>query len=138
MKEIYFKSPTGFIIGNGVIKKLGAHLNKLGIKKCLLISDNTLKELGIVDMVLDYARADGIEFVEYCGCLPDPPVENVYEALEAYRAKGCQGILGLGGGSAMDVAKAVSVLVTNPGSFEEYVGVGKVPNRGCPWCLHLL
>ena len=43
MKEIYFKSPTGFIIGNGVIKKLGAHLNKLGIKKCLLISDNTLK-----------------------------------------------------------------------------------------------
>lgn len=135
MKEIYFKSPTGFIIGNGVIKKLGAHLNKLGIKKCLLISDNTLKELGIVDMVLDYARADGIEFIEYCGCLPDPPVENVYEALEAYRANGCQGILGLGGGSAMDVAKATSVLVTNPGSFEEYVGVGKVPNRGCPLVL---
>ena len=35
----------------------------------------------------------------------------------------------------MDVAKAVSVLVTNPGSFEEYVGVGKVPNRGCPLVL---
>lgn len=135
MKEIYFKSPTGYIIGNGVIKDLGKHLSKLGVKKCLAVSDPMLKELGIVDKVLGYAKEAGIEFVEFCECQPEPPVENPYAALELYKANGCQGILGLGGGSAMDVAKATSILVTNPGRFEDYVGVGKVPNRGCPTIL---
>lgn len=135
MKQIYFKSPTGYIIGNGAIKELGKHLNKLGIEKCLVVSDPMLKKLGIVDKVLDYAKADGIEFVEFCECQPEPPVENPYAALELYKANNCQGILGLGGGSAMDVAKATSILVTNPGRFEDYVGVGKVPNRGCPLIL---
>lgn len=135
MKNIYFKGPNGFIFGNGVIKDLAVHLKKLGVSRCLVISDETLKNLGIVDRVTGYARAEGIEFFEYCDCLPEPPVRNPNEALEVYRANDCQGILGLGGGSAMDVAKAAAILVTNPGKFEDYVGVNKVPNRGCPLIL---
>lgn len=130
MKNIYYKGPAGFVLGNGVIKDLAVYLRKLGVSKCLVISDEMLKKLGIVDKVKGYAEADGIEFVEYCGCQPDPPVTNVYEALELYRANDCQGILGLGGGSSMDVAKATSVLVTNTGNFEEYVGINKVPKKG--------
>ena len=135
MKRMYFKSPTALIVGNGVIKELAAHLKKLQVKKCLMISDQTLKKLGIVDKVMDYAKAEGIEFAEYCDCLPEPPVENPKEAYEIYKSSGCQGIVGLGGGSAMDVAKAVSILVTNPGTFEDYVGVDKVPFRGAPLIL---
>lgn len=135
MKQIYYKGPSGFIFGNGVIKDLGTHLKKLNVSRCLVISDEMLKNLGIVDKVIDYAKAEGIEFFEYCKCLPEPPVENPNEALEIYRQNDCQGILGLGGGSAMDVAKAASILVTNPGKFQDYMGINKVPNRGCPLIL---
>ena len=135
MKQIYFKGPSGFIFGNGVIKDLGTHLKKLGISRCLVITDPMIKELGIVDKVEDYAKDQGIEFFEFAGCQPEPPVENPYAALEIYRANDCQGILGFGGGSSMDVAKATSILVTNPGKYEEYVGINKVPNRGCPMIL---
>ena len=135
MKRIYFKSPTGFIIGNGVINELSTLLKKMGVQKCLVMSDEVLKNLGIVDKVMDPAKADGIEFVEYCKVLPEPPVDNPNEAFALYEETGCQGILGLGGGSAMDAAKAVSMMVTNPGGFEKYVGVNKVPNKGAPLIL---
>lgn len=135
MKTMYYKGPTAFYIANGAIKDLATHLKKLNVTKCLMISDETLKKLGIVDKVKGYAEAQGIEFAEYCHVLPEPPVENPNEAYEIYKAENCQGIVGLGGGSAMDTAKAVSMMVTNPGGFEPYVGVNKVPYRGAPLIL---
>lgn len=135
MKQVYFKSPTGFVLGNGIIKQLSFYLKKIGVTKCLVMSDEVLKNLGIVDRVLDPAREDGIEFVEYCKVQPEPPVENPYEGLALYQEHGCQGILGLGGGSAMDAAKAVSMMVTNGGVYEKYVGVNKVPKKGAPLIL---
>ena len=62
-------------------------------------------------------------------------MENPYEGLALYQEHGCQGILGLGGGSAMDAAKAVSMMVTNGGVSEKYVGVNKVPKKGAPLIL---
>lgn len=135
MKTIFFKSPTAYIIGNGEAKNLATHLKKLGISRCLMITDSVIKGLGTADKVMDYARAEGIEFFEFTGCLPEPPVSNTYDALDIYKQNDCQGVVGLGGGSSMDVAKAVAMLVTNTGRYEDYVGVNKVPTRCAPLVL---
>lgn len=135
MNNIYFKSPTAFILGNGAIKDLAKHLRKLNVERCLVITDEVIKNLGILDKVTGPAVEEGIVFFDYCGCQPEPPVSNPYEALDVYRKNDCQGILGLGGGSAMDVAKATAMMVTNPGRYEDYVGVNKVPYRGAPLIL---
>lgn len=135
MKSIYFKSPTAFIIENGCISKLQEYLGKLGIKKGLLVTDATIDKLGIVKQVVTQAAAYGIEFAVYAECEPEPPVTNTEEALKKYQEEGCQGIVGLGGGSSMDVAKAVAMLVTNAGRYQDYVGVNRVPRRCAPLIL---
>lgn len=131
-----FKSPTSLVFGNGVANDLGECLQKLNIKKALLVSDEIILSLESTKALLQHAReAYGVEFFAYDKVLPEPPVENVYEALTIYNSNSCQGIVGLGGGSAMDVAKAAAMLVTNPGKYEDYTGIGKVPKKCAPLIL---
>jgi len=91
--------------------------------------------VGIYDKVVQALEKENIEHVVYSKVQPEPPVENVYEALDLYNENNCDGVLGLGGGSAMDVAKAVAMLVTNPGKYEDFVGIGNVPNKSAPLVL---
>lgn len=135
MNSIYFKSPTAFIIENGCIGRLHEYLKKLGIKKGLLVTDPTIDKLGIVKQIVEQASTYGIEFAIYAECEPEPPVANTEEALKKYLDEGCQGVVGLGGGSSMDVAKAVAMLVTNAGKYQDYVGVNRVPCRCAPLIL---
>ena len=127
--KIIFKSPTQLVIENGVSNELGKYLKKLNVSKALLVTDSMIVKLGIVDKVMEEASKYGIEFAVYSEVLPEPPEENVTEALSIYRSNDCNGVVGLGGGSAIDVAKAVAMLVTNGGSFTDYTGIDKVPYR---------
>lgn len=135
MERIFFKSPTAYLLGNGIIRELPEHLKKLGIRKCLMVTDSVIQGLGISERVMEACKESGIEFAEYAECLPEPPVSNTYDALKVYKEYGCQGVVGLGGGSSMDVAKAVAMMVTNPGKYEDYVGVNRVPARCAPLVL---
>ncbi len=135
MKTVYFKSPTAYLIGNGEAKNLAVHLKKLGVSKCLLVTDSVIAKLGTAEAVMSPARTAGVEFIVFADCLPEPPVSNTYDALALYQSHGCQGVVGLGGGSSMDVAKAVAMLATNPGRYEDYAGVNKVPHRCAPLVL---
>lgn len=131
-----FKSPTSLVFGNGVANDLGECMIKLGIKKALLITDEVILNLDSTKKVLKTAKENhGVEFVTFSKVQPEPPVENVYESLDLYAENGCHGVVGLGGGSAMDVAKAVAMLVTNKGKYEDYVGIGKVPAKCAPLIL---
>ena len=118
------------MVENGVSTQLGQYLRKLNVRHPLLVTDSVIVEQGIMERVRSAAMEDGIQFSIYQEVLPEPPERNVNEALELYRAERCDGVVGLGGGSAMDVAKAVAMLVTNSGSYSDYVGIGKVPIRG--------
>lgn len=135
MNLIYFKSPTAFVIQNGCIDELHKYLKKLNIMRGLLVTDATISKLGIVDEIVQKNREFGIELVVYDSCEPEPPVENTIEALKKYKEEKCEGVIGLGGGSSMDVAKAVAMLVTNGGDYTDYVGVNKVPYRCSPLVL---
>lgn len=135
MDSIYFKSPTAFVIQNGCMDELHKYLKKMNITKGLLVTDATISKLGFVDEVIEKNKVFGIEFSVYDSCEPEPPVENTKEALKKYEEEDCDGVIGLGGGSSMDVAKAVAMLVTNGGNYTDYVGVNKVPCRCAPLIL---
>lgn len=134
--KIVFKSPTALILENGIAAELGLHLKKLGVKKALLVTDAVIDELGIAAEVMKTAEEKyDISFETFKEVLPEPPVENVYAALEIYKNGGCDGVVGLGGGSSIDVSKAVAMLVTNEGTYEQFAGIDKVPNRCAPLIL---
>lgn len=127
--KIVFKSPTQLVIENGVSSQLGAYLRKLNVTKALLVTDSVIRSLGVADRLIQEAKAYGVDFAVYDGVLPEPPEENVAAALSVYKENNCNGVVGIGGGSAIDVAKATAMLVTNGGSYADYAGIGKVPNR---------
>lgn len=129
VKQFDFVSPTELVFGNGVSNDLGKHLKQLGVKKVLVVTDKVIMSVGIFDQMIPSLKDNNIEWAVYDQVQPEPPVENCYEALDLYKSEGCNGVLGLGGGSAIDVAKATAMMVTNPGKYEDYVGIGKVPNK---------
>ncbi|MCU9614886.1 iron-containing alcohol dehydrogenase [Caldibacillus lycopersici] len=130
-----FHSTSTLILENGSSLQLGKYLKKLGVSKVLVVTDSVLVKLGVVDRIISLAKEEGFEFEVYSEVLPEPPLENVEAAFKLYNDTGCDGVVGLGGGSPIDVAKAVAMLVTNPGSYEDYVGIDKVPNKCAPLIL---
>ena len=131
-----FKSPTSLTFGDNVALELGAHLRKLNVKKALFITDELIVKIGLAKPTLEAATKNfGIEFVVFSDVRAEPPVENTNDALAMYRKSNCDGIVGFGGGSPLDVAKAVAMLVTNPGKYEDYVGIGKVGKKCAPLVL---
>lgn len=133
--KIVFKSPTQLVIENGISYKLGMYLKKLNVTKALLVTDSVIMKLGVVEKLIEASKAYGVEFAVYSDVLPEPPEENVSDALRVYKENGCNGVVGLGGGSAIDVAKAAAMLVTNGGSYADYTGIDKVPYRCDPLIL---
>jgi alcohol dehydrogenase len=135
IRNFTFRSPTALALGNGVADEAGERLGKLGVSKALLVTDAIIEKVGIASRVRASLEASGIGSVVFSDVQPEPPVENAYAALDLFKSGGCDGIVGLGGGSALDVAKAAAMLATNPGVFEKYAGIGKVPRKCAPLVL---
>jgi aldehyde:ferredoxin oxidoreductase len=108
------------LIGANTVYHLGSNTKRIGINKALIMTDKTMKDLGKSTMIQEILTKSGIPSVVYIGVLPDPPVEVVEEAGQIYHNEGCDGIVGLGGGSSMDAAKATAVRVSQPGLLMEY------------------
>ncbi|MGB2826735.1 MAG: iron-containing alcohol dehydrogenase [Dehalococcoidales bacterium] len=127
-----FRVPQVVITGSGSSKQVGEECKKLGLKKALIVTDQNLVKLGIPDGVKESLQQNGVEHATYDGVNSEPAIEHVQEGLEAFRGNGCDFLLAVGGGSPMDTAKAISAMATNQGSIEDYMGQGKIPERGKP------
>ena len=127
-----FRIPNAVITGSGSSKQVGDECKKLNLKKALIVTDRNQVRLGILDGVLESLQQSGVAYAVYDGVNMEPVVEYVQEGLEALRGNGCDCLLAVGGGSPMDTAKAISVMATNEGSIEDYMGLGKVPRKGRP------
>jgi len=115
-----FSFPTSISYGPGVIKELPAYLEEVGIKKSLLVTDPGLKATDVYRTAEAVLRDCGVAFALFGEVHTNPLVEDVEKAAEAFRSNDCDGVIGLGGGSALDTAKVVPVLISNKGPLTRY------------------
>ena len=118
--------------GCGAVSEVGEVAKKTGGKRALLVTDAVLAEMKIAERIEKLLKDAGIQTWVFSDVEPEPSVETTDAAAELAREKGCDLVVGLGGGSSMDVAKAVSILVTNDGSAARYQGLGLVEKAGVP------
>lgn len=132
-QNIVFQTPA-IIFGIDSIKQIGEQAKKLGADRALLISGPQVHKAGIVDLVKSYLDAENIkvEINIQDRDTPEPAVEVVEETANTARTGNFNVIIGLGGGSILDVSKMAAALVTNPGTTRDYFGREKVPKRGTP------
>ena len=127
-----FLVPPVLIFGSGASEKVGEEVGKLGVKKGLIVTDEVLLKLGVLEGIEQALTQARIQFAIYSGVFTEPTVEFVEEGLEAYKENGCDFLLAVGGGSAIDTTKAIAVMATNAGSIENYRGANKVREKGAP------
>ena len=118
--EVRISHLPPMLIGTGVLGKIGDRARSLKIGKALFVCDPTMKKIGRADDVIAYLKKSGIETVLFTDIEADPPVREIDHLGALYRQEGCDGIIGMGGGSSMDAAKALSVRVTHAGPLTEY------------------
>lgn len=132
MNDFNFKIPQNIVFGMGSLKKLPEILKESGALHVLLISDRGLEQIGVVKKILDIIEAGETGCTSYLDVVPNPTVAVVNEAAALYKSCGADCIVALGGGSPMDVAKAVGVLANYGGKITDYEGNHKVPGPIVP------
>jgi len=103
----------------GAIRILPKELERLGIRRPLITTDRGVRAAGLLDAVLDVVPGSR-NFAVFDGTPGNPTEEATLAALELYRSGGCDGVIGLGGGSSMDLGKAVALLAGSGGSLDRY------------------
>ncbi len=108
------------VLGWGAVRETGEFAKKLGARHALIVTDKVVKRVGLVEPVRDALNSAGISSTVFDGIEPNPVEANVEAGLEVYRSAGCDLIVGLGGGSPLDGAKAIKLRATHDGPFEQY------------------
>ncbi len=127
-----FCIPPTIITGIGASDHVGDQAQRLRANKALVVTDPGIAKIGYADQVVKQLNASGVEASLYADVTPDPTLQNVNDGLQQYRADGCDLIVSIGGGSAIDCGKAIAVRLTNDGELVDYMGVDKIPNPGAP------
>ena len=104
--------------GAGAINAIPAEIKARGFKKAFVASDPDLVKFGVTAKVTDLLDREGIAYSIYSNIKPNPTIENVQSGVEAFKAAGADCIVAIGGGSSMDTAKAIGIIITNP-EFED-------------------
>ena len=120
--------------GRGSRKKLGEEIKNRGYSRILFVSDLTLDEAGVASMVTDVLDDAGITYFKYLHVKPNPTVKNVQEGLQVAQVNAVDAIVAVGGGSVIDTAKAISIIMTNPEHVNvvSLAGVVETRNKGLP------
>ncbi|WP_370616238.1 hydroxyacid-oxoacid transhydrogenase [Mumia sp. Pv 4-285] len=120
--------------GSGASTELGYELASLGVRRALLVTDRGLEATGIPARIVDEVAADGVSLDVYADTHVEPTDASLRHAIDHARANGpYDAVVALGGGSAIDTAKAVNLLTTNDGELMDYinvpVGAGRAPAK---------
>jgi alcohol dehydrogenase class IV len=127
-----FYNPTRVIFAEGAAGQVGPHAAKLGATRVMVVSDPGVVRAGLTKPVEESIRGAGLHAEVYSAVEPDPRIEIVERALEAYTDHQCDLLVAVGGGSSMDTAKATAILATNPGKLRSYEGWEKFENPPAP------
>ena len=135
-----FRAPPAQFFGFGAVERVGDEAQRLGARRALVVTDPGVARAGAAERVRELLEAAGIATGLYAEVEPEPSVASVERALAAAQAGAGDGgaydlLVGVGGGSAMDTAKGVSLRTANPGPIQRYFGVELVPLTGLPMIL---
>jgi len=115
--------PAVNLMGAGSVAEVGKQAKILGGSKALVVTDKPLMTTSIVEKVTRLLESSGIDAVIYDGVQPNPTVENVDEGIALYKKEKCDVIIAVGGGSPIDCAKGIGLVITNGGSIKDYEGL---------------
>ena len=120
--------------GKGAIQEIATEVKGRGFMKCFVCSDPDLLKFGVTKKVTDVLDNASIDYEIYSQIKPNPTVENVQTGVKAFKNSGADCIIAIGGGSSMDTAKAIGIIIKNP-EFEDVVsleGVAPTKNKCVP------
>ncbi|MCD8119457.1 MAG: lactaldehyde reductase [Lachnospiraceae bacterium] len=120
--------------GAGAIQEIATEAKARGFSKAFVCSDPDLVKFGVTKKVLDVLDGAGLAYELYSNIKPNPTVENVQTGVEAFKVSGADYIVAIGGGSSMDTAKAIGIIIKNP-EFADVVsleGVADTKNKCVP------
>ena len=125
-----FQSTPKIIMGEGSLSQIVNEIKSFESKKILIVTDPGLVKAGIAGKLEAVLKSGGVEFSLYDQVEPDPRLETAESAAEEVKKNSVDLVIGLGGGSAIDIAKIAAVLATNKGSLNDYFGVDLIQKPG--------
>ena len=130
-----FISPNKVIFGNATASQVGKEAAQFGAKKALLVTDKGVVKAGLLTGIQDSLKAQKIDFHILDEVEAEPSARNVDDGAKLAVSTGSDIVIGVGGGSPMDVAKGIAVMVKNKGKLLDYAGTDLVPEKGLPRIL---
>jgi alcohol dehydrogenase class IV len=135
MNGFQFRTPGTIISAVGSVQQIAEDYALRSAKHALLVTDKTLVELGFAARIETALRSKGVGVLIFDEVEPEPSAETVRKAAAAGRERNVDAVIGLGGGSPMDVAKLVALLVASPQPMEEIYGVDRAVGERLPLVL---
>jgi alcohol dehydrogenase class IV len=135
MQDFVFNTAASIICGGGASLKLHEQCAALGVQRPLLVTDPGLMAIGLIQPVIEALKSNNCEPILFDQVREDPPESVVLEAFELAHEQGVDGVIAVGGGSSMDVAKVVAVLMKTEQSLSEIYGVDQVSGGRLPMIL---
>ncbi|NTW77597.1 MAG: iron-containing alcohol dehydrogenase [Syntrophaceae bacterium] len=133
MRKVFsFTGATKIVFGNGSFRALVSHIQELNAKNPLVVMDKNLAKAGFQEAVANLLIPEGMKYTLYDKVEPEPRIELADEGAALAIKNKCDIVIGIGGGSAMDVAKAIAVLATNKAGAVDFLGLNKIPKPGLP------
>jgi len=124
--------PTEIQFGGGVAATLPDRLRALGCRRPFLVTDPGVRSAGLAERLTEPLADAGMDCLLFDGVTPDSGTRLIGEATAQCKQGGADAVIGLGGGSSLDTAKAVAAMATNPGSILDYAGLDKIIHPPLP------
>ncbi|XXK59773.1 iron-containing alcohol dehydrogenase [Porticoccaceae bacterium nBUS_09] len=132
MSDYLFSAVPDVLVGPEASKQLGDLAVSMGITRALIVTDRGIIQFGLLDSAINSLNASKVEYELYADVVADPPESVVMDAVTEGQAFNCDGVIGFGGGSSMDVAKLLAVLIKGEQSLSDIYGVDQITGGRLP------
>lgn len=131
-KSYQINIQTDIIFGQGSCEKLPEKIRQYDVSKVMVVTDEYLVKTDSFNYIQGFLDNGGIDYYVYSEVEPDPTIEIVEKGAHILKEQKCEIVLGFGGGSSIDAAKAIAIMATNEGSIKNYFGKDKVKTPAIP------
>jgi alcohol dehydrogenase class IV len=132
ISNFLYEIPTSIEFGAGSIQKLAKHVKELNGTKVLLVGDPGVLHAGIIHRLEEPLQDENVPYVTFTDIGMEAAIESVDNGVELAKSEGCDIVVGVGGGSSLDTAKSIGLMLGNAGNIRDYIGLDKVPGPGAP------